>query len=173
MKKGIAMNMKWIFWLLFGMGAFFIGIGVLVYLAAGDMTAVSSGQSDVSPIVFLFVFGGIGAIIIAAAAIFIGTERARAKLGEQLMQAGTFCLADIADVSQRSNVRANNFSPFVLRCTYKHDDGQTYMFKSRYLRYNPQSLIPDGKVKVWFDPYDITRYFVDVDGSLKERIIEV
>ncbi len=170
--KRITWNMTWVVWFLVLFGLVFIGVGVAAFVfARGTFETLEDEQ--IFRYVFLGVFGGTGSIIFFVG-LFIATRFRRARmLADKLMSAGNSVWADVVDISPNYNMHYNGRSPSVLRCTYRHTDGQTYMFKSKYLRYNPQTLLKGGKVKVWLDPYDIKQYYVDVEGSLKDPIIEV
>lgn len=169
--KAITVSMKWIALLLLGMGALFISIGVVVNFL--DIPFESVSEERVFRYVFLGTFGGIGIILAIVGGIIGYRIQKKERQKEQLIRDGNYVWAEIVDVSPNYGVTFNGRSPFVLRCKLQHTDGQTYILKSRYLRFNPESLLADGKVKVWFDAYDIKRYYVDVDGSIKNGYIEI
>ena len=168
--KSITMNMKWLVWLLLGLGVLFIAIGLFVGLLVQGFE--SPEEEEIFRHVFTGVFGGIGAIL-AVVALFIGNRVHQANvLKERLISEGNFAWAEIVDVTPQYNIQMNHQTPCVLRCVLNHD-GQTYICRSKYLRFNPMSLLPDGKVKVWFDPRDIRTYYVDVEGSTENPVVEI
>lgn len=170
--KSITMNMRWVVWLLLGIGVLFIAIGLSVGLLVDDFE--SPEERELFRYIFISTFGGIG-IILAAIALF-GESRIRKikRLKERLISDGNFAWADIVDISANHYYAHYNArqTPCVLRCKLRHND-QTFICKSGYLRFNPQTLLPDGKVKVWFDAYDIKKYYVDVDGSMQNPVFEI
>lgn len=169
--KSMTMSMKWVAWLLLGLGALFVAVGVLIGTFVTGF--VTEAEEQAFRIIFPSVFGGLGVIMAGIGiAVWVGI-RQKDTLRESLMAGGKFGWAEVVDITPNYNISVSGRAPFVLRCTLAHSDGQTYLLKSRYLRYNPSALLPEGRVKVWFDPYDIKRYVVDVEGSLKDRIIEV
>lgn len=169
--KSIQMNLRWIVWLLVGMGALFLMIGIVAYRLATGFDSMADER--IFRYTFLGVFGGVGAIQIIAGAVVGFRQRSKQAAIDDLVSSGNSVWAEVVDVSSSQNARINNQSPRFLRCVYKHTDGNTYMFRSPYLRYDPRALLKDGKVKVWFDPYNMERYYVDVDGSLTENVIEL
>lgn len=169
--KSVTMQMRWVFWLLFGMGLLFLGIGVIVGQLATGFDSME--DEHIFRVTFLATFGGMGLIMMLSGVIAGYRIRKKNAAANDLLSSGNNVWADVVDVSGSQNVRVNNQSPRILRCTYRHTDGNTYMFKSGYLRYDPRTLLKDGKVKVWFDPYDMKKYYVDVDGSLSENIVEL
>ena len=169
--KSITMSMKWVVWLLLGLGVLFIAIGLLVGLLVQGFE--SPEEEEIFRYVFTGVFGGIG-VILAVVALCIGSRIRRTDaLKERLISEGNFTWAEIVDVTPQYHIQVNYQSPCVLRCMLRHDDGQTYICRSKYLRFNPMSLLPDGKVKVWFDPRDIRNYYVDVEGSTENPVVEI
>lgn len=165
------MSTRWVVWLLVGMGVMFLAIGLAAYLFATGFDSMEDER--IFRYTFLGVFGGIGAIQIIAGIVVGFKLRKKRAMIDELVSAGNSVWTDVVDLSSSQSVRINNQSPRYLRSTYKHTDGNTYMFKSAYLRYDPRTFLKDGKVKVWFDPYNMERYYVDVDGSLAENIIEL
>lgn len=173
MSKKITMNLKWVAWMLWGMGVLFIGVGVIVCAVVARDASMSPDDVAVFRAVFLGTFGGVGAILAIAGTIVYSRMARRDRMRERLISEGNYALATIMDVSVNFSVQINNRSPFVLRCQYKHDDGNTYIFKSGNLRFNPQSLLPENQVKVWIDRNDIKNYYVDVDASMQGGYIEL
>lgn len=167
--KSIMMNMRWVVWLLLGLGVLFITIGVTV----GFFVQGFENETDarVFRYVFISVFAGIGAImVLIGAAIEYGIRRNEA-VKEQLISQGNFAWAEIVDIMPQYFLRVNQV-PFVLRCMLRLD-GQNYILKSKLLRFNPQSLLPKGKVKAWYDPSNIRKYYIDIDGSVDQGFIEI
>jgi hypothetical protein len=165
LKSKITMNLRWVSWLVCGLGALWRGAGTAACLV---LWAVGF-----PPLLFLGVFGGSGLITGAAGIALWARIAGRERLKQKLFQDGACVWADIVDISRQGNVEIGGRSPLVLRCKYRHSDGETYLFKSPYLRYNPQSLLPGGRVRVWFDRDNIRKYYVDVDGSIEGGFIEL
>jgi hypothetical protein len=165
------MSMKWLIWLFLGLGLLFLAIGLLVGLLVQGFD--SPAEEKVFRYVFTGVFGGIGVILAAVGMIISNHFHNVELLKERLIAEGNFVWAEIIDITPHYHVHINNQTPFILRCMLRHDDGQTYICKSGYLRFNPASLLPEGKVKVWFDTYDIKKYYVDVEGSTQDPVIEI
>lgn len=169
--KSVTMRMRWVFWLLFGMGLLFLVIGVAAFQLATGFDSLEDER--IFRYTFLGAFGGMGLIMMIAGVIVGLRMRKKKAMVDDLTASGNYVWADVVDVSSSQSVRINNQSPRILRCTFTHTDGNTYICKSGYLRYDPRSLLKDGKVKVWFDPYDMKKYYVDVDGSLAKQVVEL
>lgn len=169
--KSIVMNTKWIVLLLLGMGILFLTVGIVV--SSLDITFKTTSEEFGFRYGFLGAFGGVGAILIIVAGIIYYRITKGHRRYEQLISDGNFAWAEVVDVSPNYSVNINGKSPFALRCKFSHTDGTTYMLKSKFLRFNPVSLLKDGKVKVWFDPYNVKNYYVDVDGSIEDGYIEI
>ena len=173
MRNRVTMNMRWMVWLLCGMGALFLGIGIFVGLAAPGFENLSPEEAKIFTTAFLGAFGIPGVIMIAVGYIIGSRAGKRERLRQWLIQDGNYVWADIMDVSPNHVVRINGRHPYVLRCKYRHSDGETYIFKSQYLRYDPSSMFPDGRIKVWFDRDNIKNYYVDVDDNATSGYIEL
>jgi len=171
--KKITMDMRWIGWLLSGMGIFFLSAGIGIFLFVVNLEGLAPGEADVLSLVFLGAFGGVG-LILSTIGLILGRRFSRHKrLKERLSLEGNYIWADVVDISRNSSMHVNGQSPFVLRCKYQHSDGNNYIFTSPYLRYNPESMLSENKVKVWIDRHDIRKYYVDVEGSIENGFIEL
>lgn len=171
MKKRITLGLSWIGWMLLTMGLIFGATGVLIAVFA--TSAVDAAEQAAFRLAFLCSFGGIGVILAIIGGVLLAKASTRRRRAEALEAGGTCAMADVVDITPVYTMNVNGRSPYILRCTYRHTDGQLYMLKSEYLRYNPKHLLPNNQVKVWIDPYDIKQYYVDVEGSLSERIVEL
>ena len=56
-----------------------------------------------------------------------------------------------------------------LTCTAKIN-GTDYIFKSQPLRLNPVPFLKNGLVDVYYDLGNMKRYFIDVDGSVRDVV---
>ncbi|MGX7196354.1 hypothetical protein [Enterococcus olivae] len=65
-----------------------------------------------------------------------------------------------------SSVQVNYQNKRYLTCSYTDDRGDTYLFKSRILRYDPLPYL-DGTVNVYQNEFKPKQYFVDVEGSMQ------
>lgn len=174
MKKNITMNITWVCWLLWLMGVIFLGIGILVAFIVQKSGSVSPQEAELFYPLFLGVFGSFGLGMILAGTIVFVKIRTKEKLHKRLVQDGNYVWADILEIAPNYNMSINGRVSLALRCKYRHSDGQTYLFKSGYLRFNPENmLINKDKIKVWFDRGDIKKYYVDVDASINNDIVEL
>ena len=173
MKNKLAMSFRWVGVMLICMGIIFLGVGTFVGYYALTSGEIPAEEIVALSVAFLGMFGGFGVIVLAVGVIILVKAAGAARLKERLIEEGNYVWAELQDVSKNYTVRINGHSPFVLRCRYRHSDGKTYVFKSRYLRYDPQDMIAGERVRVWFDRDDISKYYVDVEGSVDNDLIEL
>ena len=175
--KKIIVSHKWVGWMLLGMGAGFAAVGAAVGLPVYWFGSLQPREAAIFLIAFLASFGGVALGLMIAGGIVLAVLSSRTKRAEELRQNGTMVWADVVDVSAEPLHSINTMHPwraFVrLRCKYEHTNGKTYIFRSPALRYDPTQMLPDGRVKVYYDRNDITRYFVDIIGSLDNNVVEL
>ena len=172
MKRKITISISWVGVMLLCMGIIFGGIGVGVGMAVNLSSDMTPEDAHVFTIVFTGMFGLFGVVMLTVGAIILARAVRAVRRRNALIEAGNYIWADIIDVSLNRNIQINDRYPYILRCQYRHIDGNNYVFKSGYLRYNPCNLMGE-RVKVWFDRDNIKKYYVDVEGSLTNDIIEL
>lgn len=173
MKKRVTMNTKGISWLLCGMGALFLLLGGGICLIFNIEGVFSWSEAIFFNVIFFGLFGAVGIAMIVGGVVLLRRISKKDKLKQRLIGEGNYVWAEIMEVSQSHDIRINGRSPYVMRCCYGHYDGNTYIFKSEYLRFDPYLLLKEGKVKVWLDRENIKNYYVDIEGSSEFNIIEL
>lgn len=173
MKNNMTWNMKWLVWLLCGMGVPFLLLGTGACFTAARSGGTSMERFLDSGAFFYAVFGVFGMGLIVSGLILRRVMSKKEEQKRRLIEEGHFILADVVDVSQSYNIEINGRHPYVLRCSYGHPDGNTYIFKSGYLKYDPYLILRGGQVKVWVDREAMKNYYVDIEGSIQGRMIEL
>ena len=175
--KKITMSFRWVSWMLIGMGLMFGAIGGIVGLAVHQTGAIEPDYMMMFQIWFTGTFVATGILQIIAGVVVMCAMNARVRTAQRLMQSGEQVWAEVVDAGGSYAMTYRGVHTMrqatILRCKYTHTDGKAYIFKSPHLRYNPTNLLTDGKVKVWFDRNDITKYYVDVDGSIGGDVVEL
>lgn len=174
-QKSFLQNFLWVSMLLLALGAIFLGIAVLIQLiplAPESVSVYANGVLQPSTeetvrtfrFIFLLVFGSLGAAMILIAGIAALHNILRGRLARRLKTEGVMVTAGIVGYAP-SAIYVNRRSLMRLRCAYAAPDGKTYIFKSGFLRMDPAPYLNTGQITVYYDPGNVRRYFVDVDGS--------
>ncbi|GAB2022817.1 hypothetical protein RyT2_18910 [Pseudolactococcus yaeyamensis] len=119
-------------------------------------------------LIFLAGFGGIGFILLLIGLSFIGYAKQQKNKNQSLKEQGVKVNAEIIDF-QATSLSVNNRRLLKLACTAKIN-GTDYIFKSQPLRRNPLPFLENNWVDVYYDLGNMKRYFVDVDGSVRDVI---
>lgn len=183
--KSFVQSFTWVGLLLLALGVVFIVVAAvmqLVPLSPANMHMYTNGIQRpateetvrIFRLVFLLTFGIIGLLLAIAGGIVAGQQAARRRRAKRLKKEGVRITAEVMDYSL-SAVRINYRFLTRLRCAYKDSDGTTYIFRSDILRADPAPYLQQGQVDVYHDRNDISKYFVDVDGSagLSSKIVEL
>ena len=162
MKNTITLSVKWVGWLLLGMGALFFIVGMIVPFFVNSL-----GRDDLLLLMILYpsLFGGFGLIMMIIGGIILGRISARERMHQRLLNIGYSVWAQVEDLRTQYHIHINRLHPLVLYCQY---GGQR--FKSAYLRFDPTAGLPQGRVRVWLNPDDVSQYYVDVDDSLQTHL---
>ena len=139
-----------------------------VFLGVAIATLFWNVGADIN--LFTCIFGGVGLVFFIIGIIclcFAFKKRNRIK---RLLSDGKYVMAEIAGVSRCYNVKIWGYYPYVVICQYQDISGDVHMFKSRYLRFNPEPLLKDQMVRVYVDAEDYNYYYVDIDEVLPNII---
>lgn len=97
------------------------------------------------------------------------------RLRYRLIENNEFVMAEVVDIDQNVNLKYQvdqiTIHPFIIRCRYKDQSGNTYDFKSRPLLYNPSGLIKEQRLKVYVNLQNPRKYLVDTDAILPSNAV--
>ena len=173
-------------------GVIFLGVGIpflitgiimqLVPISHENMTFYRNGIRQPATeetvrtlrLIFLGVFGGLGLTFSTVGSVFVLRLVGKRRRSERLKREGAFLVAEAIGL-ETSQISVNYRPLSYLRCSYESPTGETYIFKSGLLRTDPTPHLDDGKVNVYYDRENMSKYFVDVDGSvgLGSRVFEL
>ena len=111
----------------------------------------------------LITFGLIVAASAAAAIFLLRYDSVRRKKEFELKESGKSVLARATEYKASFiHIFLRRLGRLLCECPV---DGQNHVFKSAVLYRNPMPYFHQGQVKVFYDPNNLRRCFVDVDGS--------
>ena len=155
-------------WTVWGIISFvFIPIG-LIFLPIGlGLWYAKAGNDPEDPIIFLVVFGGIGALFLIIGLAFLAVDLRRRARMRRAYEGGYYVMAKIADIKVNTSINGVHGSPWVVECHYNDPDtGETHIWYSRNLYMNVKDLLTSDEVPVYIDRYDKRIAYVDVDAVL-------
>lgn len=144
------------------LGSIFMILGIALYSALGNEMEEA--------VIFLLTFGGIGTlffIIGISCLLFYVIKRRKTQ---RLLDNGNYIMAEITEISQNYNVNMNGKCPFVVHCQYQTMDGIVHIFKSRNIYFNPETLLLNQQVRVYYDNENFKNYYVDIDEVLPKVV---
>lgn len=182
--KSFQANFTWTGFLLLFMGIIFLTIAIVVQLFPPNPENMSSYENGVRvagtadsaatfQLVFLLAFGITGLGLTLGGIILIWRFKSRQRLNQRLKEEGRLFTAKLLDQPAQS-IQTRRNSVIQLRCAYTDPYGKTFIFRTPSLRLDPTHLLHDKEVRVYCDREDMSRYFVDIDGSieLSSNVIE-
>ena len=119
-------------------------------------------------LIFLAAFGGIGFLLLVIGLCLIGYAKSQKNKNQSLKEQGIKISAEVIDF-QSTALSVNHRRLSRLACTAKIN-GTDYIFKSQPIRLNPLPFLKNNRVDVYYDLGNMKRYFVDVDGSVREVV---
>ena len=144
------------------MGLLFLIMGILFwYFKIGDQPEV--------PKIFLYTFGGMGAIFLLVGLALLLADIHRRSLLRRAYEGGHYVMAQIAGINAQQNVSRNGRYPIVVECHYTDPaTGVVHVYYSRYLYVNVADLLQSDQVPVYIDRMNDEIGFVDIDAILPE-----
>ena len=142
------------------MGLIWLVLGVaLWYYGAGD------GPDD--SLVFLCVFGGLGAIFLLVGLGLLLADIHRRTLLRRAYESGYYVMAKIAGTEVRANVNVKGRHPKYVECHYTDPStGTVHVYFSRDLYVQVDDLFTSDEVPVYLDRMNDAVGFVDIDAVL-------
>ncbi len=142
------------------MGLLFLTLGVCLW-------HFKAGEDPQDPLIFLCVFGGIGAVFLLTGLGLLLAELYRRAQLRRAYEGGYYVMAKIAGVTAQNQVRVNGSSPLMLECHYRDPDtGVVHVYYSRYLYVDVTDMLQSDQVPVYIDRMNDRVGFVDVDAVL-------
>jgi len=160
-RKKYGWTVKGMLGMIFGpMGLFFLILGVLLWY-------FKAGENPEDPLIFLYVFGGMGgAFFLAGLGLLLSDVRRRALM-RRAYEGGYYVMGRIVGVNAQRQVYMNGRNPGVVECHYTDPaTGDVHVCYSRYLYVNVEDLLQSDQVPVYIDRTDDRVVFVDIDAVL-------
>lgn len=147
------------------LGALFASLGLVLY-------SVGAGSDPEDPLIFLCVFGGMGGAFLLTGLILLGMDVSRRGAMRRAFDSGDYVLARIAGIQHRVNVNTGGTHPCVVECHYHNPDtGETHVYFSRYLYFDPTDMFTAQEVPVYLDRMNEKIAFVDIDAVLPKVVL--
>lgn len=126
-------------------------------------------------VIFGSVMSGIGVLFGLIGLVMFLVVKSQADTKKRLVESGSYVMADIVDIdvnpTQSVQMGTMKMHPYFIACRYVDGNGQTYIFKSKSLYYNPSGLLKSNQLKVYVDLAKPNKYFVDTDSILPEHAV--
>ena len=153
-------------------GMIFAPLGLIFVVLGAALTLYGKNHPenmDGDPMLFLFVFSGIGAVFLVLGVVFLILMFCRRSLQSQIFTEGHYIMAQVTSVMPNYNVRVNGRTPYIAECSYTDPDtGVLHLFRSRNIYFDPTSILMDAQVAVYLRPHDYRHYYMDVDAILPQ-----
>lgn len=147
----------------------------ITFLPIGIIAGMGNITVDGSPVVFVMMFAGLGALFLALGIIFLVLEIKKRNRCNRLFNEGYYILAEVLDVNKNFNVQYGKHGhPYVVKCGYTDETGTLHIFKSRNINRYPGDNLIGQQVRVYLDRSDYNNfknYYLDIDEILP-RVIE-
>ena len=158
-------------WTAFGIvGFIFTPIGLLFAILGPALWQSKSVRwsNRQDPLIFLYVFGGIGGLFLILGLVFLFIDLRRRYLLRRAYDSGNCVEAKILGVTEQSNVNMAGGHPRMIEAAWTDPNGVVHIYRSRYLYTNVEKLLTSETVPVWIDRYNENIGFVDIDAVLPE-----
>lgn len=98
----------------------------------------------------------------------------KSRLRKKLIAEGRFIYAKVESIVHDTSLRVNGSSPYVVYCTYQDEyRGVMYRFKSGNIWKNPEYFLqPGSDIRIYVNGEDYSKYYVDVESMLENKIID-
>lgn len=150
-----------LFGLFLGIGVLFLLLGILIAPVFPEEPGFDGGT------MFLAVFGGIGAVFALLGGIGLFLQIRKNRQRKEILVSGMRLAAKITEILPDCRITVNGRHPYRIYCEYREESTSTlHVFKSEPLALNPTSAIAGDLIDVCVDPYDFSKYAVDVDSAL-------
>ncbi len=149
------------------LGAVFAPLGLIFLVLGVALWFFKAGNDPEDPVVFLAVFGGMGAIFLLIGSTFLLADAKQRNDKRRVYEEGYYVMAKIAGVQPYVNGKTGGTIYRMVECHYADPDtGVTHIYFSRYLSFDPTDLFTAREVPVYIDRNNEKRFFVDIDAVL-------
>ena len=147
----------------------FLPMGLLFLPLGVGLWSAGVGDDPEDPLIFLLVFGGMGALFLLAGLILLLLDLRRRHLLRRAYEGGYSVQAKIAGMKDITSVNMNGGHPSQLECHWTDPaTGVVHVYYSRYLYHHVTDLLTSDEVPVYIDRMDERIGFVDIDAVLPE-----
>lgn len=149
-------------------------IGLFYFVSAGAYFTTSS-KTPSNNIEDAYFNGALGVIFFISGAVCLFLEIKKRILAKELFNAGHYVMAEITDViiDYYLHLRIPGLPryPYAVMCRYQDAGGREYMFKSRWIYFDPKPFLQDRMVKVYVERDNYKHYYVDIDEVINHHKI--
>ena len=150
-------------------GMIFAPIGLLFLVMGVLFWHFRVGEGPDDPRLFLYIFGGVGAVFLLLGLGLLLADVRRRALQRRAYEGGNYVMAQIAGIKAQRNVNINGRCPCVVECHYTDPlTGAVHVYYSRYLYVDVEDLLQSEQAPVYIDRMDDRVGFVDIDAVLPE-----
>ncbi|MBQ8162615.1 MAG: hypothetical protein IJ083_17955 [Clostridia bacterium] len=152
-------------WVFAPIGLFFSLLGFMMYhFGVGD-------EPD-DPLIFLCVFGGMGAIFLILGLGFLCSDLSRRAGQKRVLEEGYFVDATFVGVQVNLNINVNGRHPYNVECHWKDPStGIMHVFFSGPLYFDPTDALTGTTIPVYLDRMGGKAYYVDIYSVLPEVML--
>ena len=144
--------------------SFYTGKQLEIYYNKDNPSQIGMKSLDM----ILWIFPGIGLILLIIGGTAVISKNNKRKLKKELKENGKLIYANYVDTILDTSYTVNGRSPYKIICEWTDStDNEKYTFKSLNLWNNPESIIEEKNIKalpVYINMNNKKQYYVDVDS---------
>ena len=148
--------------MIIGIAFSFIGF---VLMCVGAIITIAGMNTGGNSMLFLYIFGGIGLLffVIGLPFLFFAIRKKNDRI--RLLETGVQAEGVIKDVVINRQVTVNGRHPYKAECEVTDPaTGEIFLYSSESVMKKIDYLV-GRKVTVYYDSYDRSRYYVDIDSA--------
>lgn len=134
-----------------------------------EMTAKNSSY-------FAFIFPVIGGITFIIGILILINKIKRKNMKSELLKNGDYITAEIEEIIYNTSYTVNGRHPYIITCRWENPaDGNTYLFKSENIWYNPASIIEERNITtfpVYINRNNLKKYFMSLE-NIEDNVIDL
>ncbi|MBR4111752.1 MAG: hypothetical protein IKK53_01835 [Ruminiclostridium sp.] len=148
--------------MIIGIAFSFIGF---ILMCVGAIITIAGMNTGGNSMLFLYIFGGIGLLffVIGLPFLFFAIRKKNDRI--RLLETGVQAEGVIKDVVINRQVTVNGRHPYKAECEVTDPaTGEIFLYSSESVMKKIDYLV-GRKVTVYYDSYDRSRYYVDIDSA--------